>query len=55
MLKCVCKNLWVQCDQKWRFVAKLAILRPYWRQKILLATGDFLAIFGQNDGDFWRF
>ncbi len=35
-----------QCDQKWRFVAKLAISRPHWRQKKLLATGDFF-------GDFW--
>ncbi len=34
-----------QCDQKWRFIAKLAILRPCWRQNFDLTTGDFLAIF----------
>ncbi len=44
-----------QCDQKWRFIAKLAILRPCWRQNFALATGDFLAIFSNFGGDFWRF
>ncbi len=37
-----------QCDQKWRFIAKLAIKIPCWRENFGLATGDF-------SGDFWIF
>ncbi len=47
-----------QCDQKWQFIAKLAILIPCWRQNFCLVTGGFLAIFkkfGSNFGDFELF
>ena len=44
-----------QCDQKWRFIAELAILKPRWRQNFGLATDDFLAVFKNFGGDFGLF